>query len=57
MEILAALVISLLAAALVILGHAIGREETTGERKPNKPRPLYFVQHPDGSFSKADPQP
>lgn len=40
--------------ALIWLAIQVTRERI---RKANKPRPTYYVQHPDGSFSKANPQP
>lgn len=41
-------------AALIVLTIKVTRERL---REARKLRPIYFVTHPDGSFSRADPQP
>jgi hypothetical protein len=43
-----------MASALVWLTVAIYRERMA---EWNKPRPTYYVKHPDDSFTEADPQP
>ncbi len=40
--------------ALVWLAIIITRQRL---REANKPRPTYYVKHPDGSFTEADPKP
>lgn len=48
------LIPSALTVALVWLAIQITRERL---REAGKPRPIYFVKHPDGSFTEANPQP
>lgn len=44
----------LLAVGIIWSGYIVVRDRA---RQLKEPRPTYYVKHPDGSFTPADPQP